>query len=280
MEKQQEYQLCYEKSSVYNADGKWHDKTIIAEDEHEAMKRAILELDSAEMMSASTYITDAHLITGDNRKFPVPKHCKRQDDIDTIIFDIGDVLAKGGHRTMLKGLGQKYAEREYHAWQDYKVGKCTEQQYWQKLFEGTPLQGAEDGVAKFARELFKNCPIGDAYKFLQPLKDKKYKLAVLSNHSTEWASIVVEKLELRKFCDPILISSDIQLEKPDPAIYSYTLRAVDREKAPFKCYFIDDKLENIVEARRAGMHAFHFKNKDSVTADILLEAELKLYGLL
>lgn len=203
-----------------------------------------------------------------------------QNKIDTVIFDIGDVLAKGGHRTIIKALGEEYSKKEHSIWQDYKTGKCTEQQYWQRVLAKTRLEGEEKSIAKIAREIFRNSPKGDAYRFLAPLKDAGYNLAVLSNHSTEWAGIIVEQFGIKKFCDPILISSDIQLEKPDPAIYAYTLKSVNREKEPHKCLFIDDKVENVLAARHAGMRVFHFKDKEGFKADELLENELNAYGLL
>lgn len=286
MNEKQEYQLMYERCKIYensirdDLSGIWHDATITAENEKEAMLQAINYLDKMEMRSASAYVNDAHIILPDKRQYPVPGHCQKNKDIDTIIFDIGDVLVKGSHRKAITSLGEQYAKNEYPAWQEYKTGKCTEQEYWQKVLSNTQLQGHEKSIAEFMRAIFKNCQKGDAHRFLEPLKKQNYQIAVLSNHSTEWAQIISKQLELEKYCNPILISADIRLEKPEPAIYEYTLNAVNRKNEPYKCYFIDDLLSNVQEARRAGMHAFHFKEQNGQSPDKLLEKELQAYRIL
>jgi len=193
--------------------------------------------------------------------------------IDTIIFDLGGVLVTEGHRrTMYQKHGLDFGDREYAAWQKYKVGEWTERQYFESAAKGTDLEGKEDELAMQFRELHGKAPAADAIEFLPKLKDLGYQMAMLSNHSTEWARLIVENLDLEQYFDPILISAEIALAKPDPAIYDYTLKAVDRE--PHQCAFIDDRIVNIEAARAKGIHSFHYESAEK------LERELKEYGIL
>ena len=91
----------------------------------------------------------------------------KNEQIDTIIFDIGHVLVKDGHRTSaLAQFGLDYGPQQHNAWQDYKLGRCTEIQYWQKSLEGTFLQDRELELAKIVNEKYENCSPEEAYPFV------------------------------------------------------------------------------------------------------------------
>ena len=84
---------------------------------------------------------------------------------------------------------------------------------------------------------------------LEKLKDK-YKLSILSNAlpSRRHHELLMENLIA--YFDPIIISFEIGVHKPDPEIFNYELR-----QSPFQAseiVFIDDKLENLEAAEKAG----------------------------
>lgn len=289
-----EYQLFYEKISIYHGDSEWHKTKIPAESEEEARTRVAEQLFNIDSKSASSYVGDAYLIAPDGRKLVI--HDDKQDDsIDTIIFDIGGVLAKGAHRGIIwEWLEQnktvspelikefrfgKFREQEYAAWKDYKIGKCSHDNYWQRTLETTGLENRGSEIAKLVWDGFSKCQPERGMKFVPALKEQGYRLAVLSNHVKEWGWSVVDQLKLQEYCNPIIISADIGMKKPDEEIYAYTLKAVGRESEPHKCLFIDDKIENVLAARNAGMCAVQFKDKDDFSADQLLALELRSYGI-
>jgi len=84
---------------------------------------------------------------------------------------------------------------------------------------------------------------------LEKLKGS-YKLSILSNAlpSRRHHELLMENLIA--YFDPIIISFEIGVHKPDPEIYSYALK-----KSPFQASevaFVDDKLENLEAAEKAG----------------------------
>lgn len=174
--------------------------------------------------------------------------------IDTIIFDIGGVLVNDNGRriNINEHYGLPWNDKDDKMWQKYKIGKCTEKEYWQILLEGTHMQGREEEVALYARQIHASSKQGKA-NFLLPKLKPNYNLAILSNHSTEWTDGLIANLELRKYCSPIIISSEVGLAKPDRAIYELTLKEVNRLESPEKCIFIDDKIENIEAAEQVGI---------------------------
>jgi putative hydrolase of the HAD superfamily len=70
--------------------------------------------------------------------------------------------------------------------------------------------------------------------------------------------------------DPVVISGDVGLRKPDAAIYELTLRRLGVPAA--EAVFVDDALPNIEGARAVGMRALH--HTDPLTTRMALEAVL------
>ncbi len=84
---------------------------------------------------------------------------------------------------------------------------------------------------------------------LEKLKNT-YKLSILSNAlpSRRHHELLMENLIA--YFDPIIISFEIGVHKPDPEIFNYALK-----QSPFQASevaFVDDKLENLQAAEKAG----------------------------
>ena len=92
-----------------------------------------------------------------------------------------------------------------------------------------------------------------AYDFIRECKAKGYKLYVLSNWDAE-SFAVLKKMypDLFNLFDGIVVSGEVGLMKPDPAIYQYLLETFDLD--PDYTIFIDDQEENKEAAEQAGIH--------------------------
>ena len=198
-------------------------------------------------------------------------------NIDTVIFDIGAVLvSERGPREIFANFGLQ--DKEYAAWQEYKVGKCDEMGYWQKTLKDTRLEGQEKDLAQAFRVLNGACPPGPAYPLVGRLERNGYRLAILSNHAHEWARRITKNLDLEGRCDPIIISEEVGLAKPDRAIYELILGKLGRN--PEQCVFIDDKLKNIIAARDMGIKGVHLQLRPYTDhKDRLLQVEADLQAL-
>jgi len=173
--------------------------------------------------------------------------------IDTIIFDVGGVLAiDGGRRGILAECGIFHAPNEDKAWDLYNVGALTEREYWKQTLRGTGSEGRENELASRIRDKFATMPAAGAMQLVPDLLKKRYHLAILSNHVTEWVLPFITYNHLQNFFDPIIISSEVKLAKPDNRIFHYALQAVHR--LPQQCVFIDDKEKNILAAQTSGIY--------------------------
>ena len=97
------------------------------------------------------------------------------------------------------------------------------------------------------------------------LKARGYRLLGLSNWSSKVYD-VMHKFNIFDQLEGYLLSKDVHLLKPDPAIYRRFLQEFDVKSE--ECVFIDDKPENIDGSRSVGMHGIVFHNTAQLSHDL------------
>ena len=150
----------------------------------------------------------------------------------------------------------------------------TEEAYYKEYY-GTIAK--ELGELVLAQELFKgthyaaHCELYPEVVGVLEELSKHYKLAIISNAmpSMDW---VFDRLGIRKYFDPIILSAFVETEKPGEEIFRI---ALDRANAlAEECVFIDDKLENILGAERLGIRAIHLDRSKIDLVTLLKEHDL------
>lgn len=120
--------------------------------------------------------------------------------------------------------------------------------------------GYKGDLAKIEKEYLDTVEIEEGfYEFATNIK-KKYKLALLSNDSSEWSRYLREKYKINEYFDVITVSGDVKMKKPGKAIFEYTLKKLDCE--PSECVYIDDRRANLAAARELGMKPILFNSRD------------------
>lgn len=99
-------------------------------------------------------------------------------------------------------------------------------------------------------------PIEGAREFCETLKEKGYKVYVLSNASDLFYVYFPKFLPL-DFFDGVFVSSDYLMLKPDVEIYKTFLDKYGLKGE--ECLFIDDRQDNIEGAGKAGLNTFRFE---------------------
>ena len=95
--------------------------------------------------------------------------------------------------------------------------------------------------------------------FMDFLKKENIRKGILSNMSKEWGEYFLKKFNLKDEFDPIVISGEVGMRKPDREIY---LEFEGRSKVPLKkSLFIDDKLYNLKTASNLGVRTVYFNRK-------------------
>lgn len=118
--------------------------------------------------------------------------------------------------------------------------------------------------------------IDGTVEILKRLHGNGLSLYGLSNWSGEKFRLARPKFEFFDYFDDIIISGEIKLIKPDPAIYQFTLNQIGLTAS--ECIFIDDSAKNVAVARELGFIGIHFESPEQLAAELrdlkLLNANL------
>jgi len=99
-------------------------------------------------------------------------------------------------------------------------------------------------------------PIQGTMDLIRSIQDSKNKLFVLSNMHAASITYLEEHHQIWDLFEGVVISSRIQLVKPEIAIYEYLLS--EHEMKPVETVFIDDMRENLVAAASTGIQTIKF----------------------
>ena len=197
-------------------------------------------------------------------------------EIKNIIFDMGRVLLKFDPNVSLKVYCENEEDKAFihrelfegPEWIMADEGKITNEQRYDLVKERVPERLHK--ALKYVVENWDMCmePIEGAQDFYAFVKEKGYQTFVLSNACNRFYSYFPKHYDMKSF-GGIVVSSDIKMIKPNPAIYEYILKKYDLK--PEECLFIDDMEENVKAAEAAGIKGFVFRNNYGELKELLGE---------
>ena len=185
--------------------------------------------------------------------------------INTIIFDIGNVLADFSWEPFFRSFGfseevfQKLAQATVRSpeWNELDRGVWTTEEIIQAFIKNDP------GITKEIHQVFQNVsPMvtrrAYAVEWIRFLKKAGYKVLYLSNFGEITRTHCQDALEFMQYTDGGIMSYEVKLIKPDKAIYEALIEKYDL--VPSECVFVDDLLANVEMAREVGMYAVQAVN--------------------
>jgi len=193
--------------------------------------------------------------------------------IKNIIFDIGKVLVSYEPTEYMKSLGLKEdaidaingAMFENKLWEESDQGLYTPEECLQKFIAGAPKYEAE--IRQIHSTVGKTIELFPfAMEWLQDLKDRGYKLYILSNYSENMLNQTKEKLKFLSIVDGTVFSYKCKLMKPSSKIYEYLCQKYSLNCS--ECVFVDDRMENVEGAQRSGIVAVHFRDYKQAKTDL------------
>lgn len=111
-----------------------------------------------------------------------------------------------------------------------------------------------------------NVVFPDSAKLLQKLKNRGYVVGVITNGPSALQNHKMDTSGLRPYCDIVVVSGDVGVHKPDPALFAYTANKLGLK--PSDCTYVGDHpINDIQGALAAGMKAIRmnygwFKDQD------------------
>lgn len=198
--------------------------------------------------------------------------------VTTIIFDLPEVFLSGllGTERLLENkLNVSIPNKIFFIPEidDFFHGVISEDEYWEvfKTKHGLPITVRE--LKELVRSNFKE--IDGTRSIIETLRQRGYKLGLLSIHSREWIEHCEKEFDFHKLFDSRLYSFEVAICKPEHKAYQILL---DRLLVkPAECLFIDDTLNNLIAAEELGMVTVQFQNAQQLKKDLI---KLKLFSAL
>jgi epoxide hydrolase-like predicted phosphatase len=186
-------------------------------------------------------------------------------NLRAIIFDFGGVLMKTrdyrprhGWDARL-GLSPGSVEQVVHgsdSWRQAQTGQISDAEYWSTVAATLGLKNSD--VRQLAADFYSGDMLdAQLIHYIRTLRAGGHTIALLSNDSPALADRL-DRLGITQFFDPLVISGQIGVMKPDAAAYQAVLERLQRPAD--HTIFIDDMLANIEAANALGIHAMHYRD--------------------
>jgi len=192
----------------------------------------------------------------------------------TLVFDLGGVLIDWDPRKAYRQLGGTEAEIEH-----FLEHVATSE--WNHQFDaGRPFS---DGIAERKALFPEHAEWLDAWwskwpdmligskpstvDVLSECRQLEVPLYALTNWSAETFPIARERFDFLGWFDGIVVSGEVELAKPDPAIYRRL--TADFGIDPAEAVFIDDVPANVDAARLLGFHGIHFTRPTALRDELV-----------
>jgi putative hydrolase of the HAD superfamily len=202
--------------------------------------------------------------------------------IEVVVSDFGGVLTTPLNETLAALQEQdgiepnsirtallRLAERDgAHPLFELECGRMTERDFLGRL--GAQLGedlGRDVEMHAFAERYFGHLRANEAMLgFLRELRERGYRLAILTNNVREWEAQWRAMLPVDELFELVVDSAFVGMRKPDPAIYRLTCERLG--VAPGACLFVDDVEVNCTAAAGLGMTAVWFRDSAQAIAEM------------
>lgn len=194
--------------------------------------------------------------------------------INTVIFDIGNVLAEFCWREMFEGFGlegddfEKVADATVRnqAWNEFDKGLVSTEEIIDTFAEKAPEYRSY--IVKIFEDPTKMIAQFDyAKSWITELKERGYKVYILSNWSEPtYYACLENELSFLPLVDGAVFSFQEHVIKPDKKIFEILCQRYDIH--PSEAVFLDDNEANVISSREFGLHTIHFKSYEQGKAEL------------
>lgn len=193
-------------------------------------------------------------------------------NIDVVLFDFGGVLAEKGFEEGLRAIAIRNGINEslfydlvldlIHA-TGYLTGHSDEHTFWQAIRDKTGIMEQDSALRNdiLSRFILRTW----MFDIVKKLKASVVGVAILSDQ-TNWLDELNERYGFFKLFDVVFNSYHLGKSKVDPTHFTDTIFRLGSK--PEKLLFIDDTAAHCETARKAGIHAIQYVDRDSFIKEI------------
>jgi 2-haloacid dehalogenase len=190
-----------------------------------------------------------------------------------IVYDLGGVLIDWNPRHLYRKLIEDEAAMEWFLAEVCHAAWNEEQDRGRSFAEAIEEAAARHPdhrplIAAYF-ELWAEMMAGEiegAVAILEELRHAGHELHALTNWSAETFPHARERFAFLGWFQSILVSADVGLIKPDPAIFQLLLERIGR--TPAECLYIDDNPRNVAAAAALGFDAIAFHDAAQLRAEL------------
>ena len=190
------------------------------------------------------------------------------EGIRAVIFDLSGVITVD----MGKGLSKLNALFGTHVpewrlaeiWRPLYIsaslGQISADELWDRLRQGLAPGSASSGKEEatwLAGITLREPDVADTLAQLR----KEYALGLMSNHVGRWARALLDRYDLTRYLDAVLISSDVGVRKPDPLPLRLICELM--RVAPPEAVYVADEEEDLEAAQALGMFPIFIPGEDA-----------------
>jgi HAD superfamily hydrolase (TIGR01509 family) len=141
-----------------------------------------------------------------------------------------------------------------------------------KLLKRLGLDANRETVEYMTMCHVKRCysPVNGVAEVLDYLS-QKYQLGIISNCLVSRKCFELKDFGLEKYFDVVVLSREIDVDKPHPDIYRHALKLAGKE--PHECAFVDNKTENLQAAKDLGFEKVVLFPKENYTGSVFPAVE-------
>ena len=208
--------------------------------------------------------------------------------IKNIILDLGGVILNIDYQLTIdafKKLGIRNFDalftqaKQEHLFDYYEAGKIDSNEFIKRLEEYLDTEQSSTEIIRAWNTMLLDLPM-ERLSFIDELREN-YNTALLSNtnpiHIECFHRIIREnnKIDsLDPYFDHVHFSSDLGMRKPDPKIFSHVCELHNYK--PEETLFIDDSIQHVEGAKKAGLHAHFLDTKTDNIINLLTTLLTKL----
>ncbi|MDD6340530.1 MAG: HAD family phosphatase [Butyrivibrio sp.] len=193
--------------------------------------------------------------------------------IDTIIFDIGNVLAIADWPKVFERIGVPADRFEAVAdatvrnplWHEFDRGSIPDNDIVEQFVAGAP--DYEEDIRKIFSNLDKIVEVCDySSEWIKYYRDRGFHTYILSNFSKAAFEACEDNFDFLKYVEGAVVSYRVKEIKPEISIYERLIRMYDI--VPQNAIFIDDLERNIEAARSLGINGVVFKSYEDASRQV------------
>ncbi len=183
--------------------------------------------------------------------------------VENVVFDLGGVLLTFNPEVFLPYIVDDDSDSAWcyqnilkgPHWAELDRGTLTIEEVKQYYIERAP-QRRKSIEQMFDHWLQGFIPIIPSIEIVHSLKEKGYRVFLLSNFIKEYFEVIYQKYDFFTLFDGIAVSYQMKAIKPEPEIYKQTMRRFSLTSS--NAVFIDDVKKNVEASIQAGLPALRF----------------------